>query len=360
VNLAFAVHEYERNGGTSGYVVELVTRLAGAHEITVYAAGVRTPPPTGVRVVRVRALRGRAYATAFTFPAAFAAVRGRHDVVHAQGWVTGSADVVTAHIVLAAWRKAAKAAGVPTPPGERYVGALAERFERGLVARATRVIAPSERARRDLSLCYGREQGVAVIRHGFDRRMAAVPRTEARRTLGLPADAFVALYAGDARKGVAPAIAALARVPAARLLVFSASPARPFLEGVPEAVRARVHWAPPSATAAEAFGAADLLLHPTIYDTFGLVVAEAMALGVPVVVSREAGVSELIEHGVSGWLLAAPTAQDTAEALAALAPDGDLRRRLGAGGRAAAARRTWDQVAEETLAVYASVAEGRR
>lgn len=360
MNLGFAVHYYDRDEGTGGYVVELVSRLAARHEITVYAAGVRTPPPTGVRVVRVPALRGRAYATAFTFPAALAVVRGRHDVVHAQGWVAGSADVVTAHIVLGAWREAARAAGVPTPPGERYAGALAERFERSLLTRATRVIAPSQRARSDLARCYGRVGGVEVVPHGFDRPLAIAPRAETRRALGLPPDAFVALYAGDARKGATAAIGALEHAGEAHLLVLSASPAGPYLAGLAGQVRERVHWAPAGATASQAFGATDVLVHPSIYDTFGLVVAEAMALGLPAVCSREAGVSELIEHGTSGWLLPAPTAADTAAALEALAGDAGLRRRLGEGGRAAAARRSWDRVAVETEAVYAAVPERRR
>jgi len=88
----------------------------------------------------VPALRGRAYATIVTFPFALAAVRRRHDVVHAQGWTALRADVVTAHIVLGAWRQAAARAGVRPPTGERLLGGWVEGRERGLLSRARRVI----------------------------------------------------------------------------------------------------------------------------------------------------------------------------------------------------------------------------
>ena len=65
--------------------------------------------------MHVPALQRPAYGMILTFPAAFGAVRRRHDLVHAQGWVTSTADVVTAHIVLQAWRTAARGAGVRAP-----------------------------------------------------------------------------------------------------------------------------------------------------------------------------------------------------------------------------------------------------
>ena len=117
----------------------------------------------------------------------------------------------------------------------------------------------------------------------------------------------------------------------------------------------RFHWAGHLPDPAVAYSAADALLHPTVYDTFGLVVAEAMAYGLPVVVSRAAGISDLIKHGISGWVLEKGTAEETALALGALAREATLCERLGDGARAVAARRTWDDVAADTMAVYRSV-----
>ena len=69
------------------------------------------------------------------------------------------------------------------------------------------------------------------------------------------------------------------------------------LEGV------RVHGPVPRGRVLAAFRRADLLVFPTLCDGFGLVVAEAMAQGLPVLTTREAGAADLIEHGKNGFLV---------------------------------------------------------
>ena len=122
-------------------------------------------------------------------------------------------------------------------------------------------------------------------------------------------------------------------------------------------VQGRVHWLGSMEDTGLAYAAADLLLHPTIYDSFGLAVAEAMAHGLPTVVTRSAGIAELIQHGESGWIVDGDRWAGTQAAVEALATDRALRHRLGLGARAAAARRTWDDVARDTLAIYEQAME---
>jgi UDP-glucose:(heptosyl)LPS alpha-1,3-glucosyltransferase len=360
MDIGLVVHYYDRTSGTGGYVVELATRLAREHRVTIYAAGLPTEPPAGARVVRVPALRGRAYATILTFPVAFAAVRRRHDIVHSQGWTATRADVVTAHIVLGAWRPAAARAGVRAPTGERLLGGWVEGRERGLISRARGVIAPSRRAADDIARCYGRTSGVTVVHHGFPAQASLPAREAARSNLGVPAGAFVALYAGDARKGADAAIRALTDARGVHLLVASHSRGDEYLGRARQlGLGDRVYWPPAIPDVRLAFAAADVLIHPTIYDTFALVAAEAMAWGVPVVVSREAGIADLIEHERNGWLLA-PDGTGAAAALTRLREDPGLRRRLADAARETARDRTWDRVAQETLAVYEAVGDRRR
>lgn len=360
MNIAFVVHHYASSEGTGGYVVELVRRLAPHHRVTVYARSAPTPVPPGVDFVRVAALGGPAYATVLSFPWAFSRVRRTHDVVHAQGWVTDDADVVTAHIVLDAWRRAARAARVRTPPGERVFGRWVKRRERALMRRAAHLIAPSQQVRRDVETAYGRTQATHVIPHGFSHPTSATTRADARARLGVPETAgCIALYIGDARKGLGPALHAVARVPDTQLLVVGHSHAGPYLADARAlGIADRITWAGPLPDPSDAFAAADVLLHPTIYDAFGLVVAEAMSHGVPVIVPQTAGIAELLKHDRSGWITTDASPDATTAALRALAGDPAIRRRLGAAGRELAATRTWDLVAEETLAVYQRVPTG--
>lgn len=359
MNVAIAVHNYDRSEGTGGYAVELAERFAAAHEVTIYARHVHAPVPPGTHVVRVPAMTGSAYATILTFPRGLSRVMRSHDVVHAQGWVAHAADVVTAHIVMQAWREAARRGGITPPWGERLFGSWVQKQERRLMAeRARAVIAPSEQAREDIARCYGLDRNVFVVPHAFPAPRHLRPRAEALTQLGIPEDAFFALYVGDARKGLRRAMRAVAKTSDHRLLVVSHSPPAPYLsEGRGLGLTKRLHWLGPLHNLDTAYAAADVLLHPTVYDTFGLVVAEAMAFGTPVVVSRNAGVAELIDDGRSGILVDADSPEEISAHLDQLAHDDQRLAAIAAAAQKVAGGRGWDVVAEETLAVYEQVGQ---
>jgi len=356
MNIGFVVHDFDTREGHGRYAVELVRRLAKEHEVTVYAKSQAAPLPEGARFRTVPAVARPAQATILSFPTAFAAVRTRHDVVHVQGWSAPSADVATAHIVMAAWRSAVRNAGVAPGLGERLLGGVVESREAQFYRqRVKAVIAPSHRIRDDLATHYGRHDGISVIPHGFPPAQA-VDAAEARYRFQLPEDGVVALYAGDARKGLDVVLKAVAQAPAVRLLVVSRSELEPYQAlaqhlGVAE----RVWWVNGLEDLTPAYAASDVLLHPTIYDAFGLVVAEAMAHGVVPILSRAAGVSEFVTDRESGWMVRPRHPEDSAAALQAFAKDAALRERMARAAHAAAARRTWDDVARETLAVYEDV-----
>jgi glycosyltransferase involved in cell wall biosynthesis len=92
------------------------------------------------------------------------------------------------------------------------------------------------------------------------------------------------------------------------------------------------------AVAAE-LASADVLVAPSVPTKGGkregipVVLMEAMASGLPVVASHLSGIPELVADGVSGLLVPPGDATALADALATLAGDRDLRRRLGAAGR---------------------------
>jgi phosphatidylinositol alpha-mannosyltransferase len=98
---------------------------------------------------------------------------------------------------------------------------------------------------------------------------------------------------------------------------------------------------------------ADIFCAPaTGQESFGIVLLEAMASGVPVVASAIAGFSEIIGNGREGLLLPPGDAAAWSRALAALLDDPARRRRMRAAGVAAAQRYAWQRVTEEILEVY--------
>jgi glycosyltransferase involved in cell wall biosynthesis/predicted metal-dependent phosphoesterase TrpH len=93
---------------------------------------------------------------------------------------------------------------------------------------------------------------------------------------------------------------------------------------------------------ARAYACADIFLFPSRTDTFGQVVLEAQASGLPVVAVAEGGPLSLIDHRASG-LLCAPEADALADAMLELANEPALRERLAGGGLAAVRERTWER-----------------
>jgi glycosyltransferase involved in cell wall biosynthesis len=83
-----------------------------------------------------------------------------------------------------------------------------------------------------------------------------------------------------------------------------------------------------------AIARADLLVLPSFMEGLPIVLMEAMALGVPVIGSRVAGVPELIEDGVEGLLFRPADWDDLRRQIARLVDDADLRARLAAAARA--------------------------
>ena len=104
----------------------------------------------------------------------------------------------------------------------------------------------------------------------------------------------------------------------------------------------------------------DVFVLPSFAEGVPVVLMEAMAAGVPVVTTRIAGVSELVEDGVSGYLVPPSDSAPLARAIAALLDDPALRARFGAAGRATV-EREFDVHREAAwlLAVMSGAIEGR-
>jgi UDP-glucose:(heptosyl)LPS alpha-1,3-glucosyltransferase len=362
LRIAFVVHDYNRHGGHSRYVAELASRFKRDHEVHVFANTFEEPEPSGITYHHVPAWRASALASivSFVLPATVM-VRGRFDVIHAQGLCGLRHNVATAHFCQPAWCEALALANGGLTWRQLLARALITPLERLALAKNStkRVIAVSKRIRDDLERFYGRTDGVRIVYHGVDLetfhpRVRERYREEIRSELAVAPGECMALYVGNLQKGAAAAIRATARVAGVRLVLVSGSntsASRTIAQE--ERVTDRVSFQRFSKQIERYFAAADVFVFPTLLEPYGMVISEAMASGLPVITSRAAGVAELIEHAKSGWLTADPcNPEQVAERLRALAADPGLRRRMGVAARSRIEAYTWDRAAGETLSVY--------
>ena len=192
-------------------------------------------------------------------------------------------------------------------------------------------------ARRDLA--WRRELGIG------DRNI--VIGFFSRLVLEKGLDVFAQAIAELERRGVAH-----------RVLIVGDGPARAsFAAQLPRAVFTGLLEA---TELARAVASMDVLLFPSITETFGNVTLEAMACGVPVVGANATGTSSLIEDGVTGRLMEPTDIAGYADALQHYVEDADARRAAGAAGAKAAEAYHWDTINEAVARTYLRVLKRRK
>ncbi len=244
-------------------------------------------------------------------------------------------------------------------------------FEPPLVAmlkrfygRVDRVLVPGQSIA-DILRRWGVETPVRIWARGIDhaRFNPAARDLEWRRSLGIADDQVAIGFLGRLvlEKGLdifAEVARELARrgVPH-RVLAIGDGPARGwFAEQVPDAVFAGFQTGD---KLGRAVAGMDIFFNPSITETFGNVTLEAMAAGVPVVAARATGAVDLVDEGVTGFLVPPRDVNAYADAIERLVRDDALRAAAGAAGHAKAASYQWDAINQTVLDAYLELLASR-
>lgn len=236
-------------------------------------------------------------------------------------------------------------------------------------AKGNRVVVAVSDAMRDQTLlafpkCDPR---MPVIPPGVGEPNEALTQRDARERLGVPADGELILFCGNdyARKGLPHLLGALADLRAGARsgremphLVVAGDPAQTAKHAdIAQAlgVADLVHFVGRCPDMAVAYRAADILVHPTLEDSFAMVVLEAMSYGLPVIVSgqRYCGISALLEGGREAVLLDDPRdVPALAGEIERVLSSDTLRRALAESGKAFAAQRQWPSSVERYAELF--------
>jgi glycosyltransferase involved in cell wall biosynthesis len=366
MHIGFFVPRCTPDNSHGHYVIELAKRLAREYEVTVYSATIWRPLRSAVQwhflPIPNRPAAAR-LATLWT-TSIIANRRRPVDIVHVQGADSPVGNVVTAHCCNAAMQAATDGFGTITRNLNYALGVAVERH--CFTKSSTRkVIAVSNKVKVEIQDHYGLDADrITVIPNGVDSGVfhpshRADMGLQVRKDLGLSAAEFVALFVGgDYRlKGLVPLLRGASHVPGVRVVAVGLKPDSYLMQLVRECeLEGRVTFLDKATDMASVYASADCFVLPTRYDTFSLATLEAMASGLPVIVSREAGVTELLTSGRDSLLLDQP---DDVEAIAShlsrLVQDAGLCASLGTEARRTAERHSWDDVALRTAEVYRQV-----
>jgi glycosyltransferase involved in cell wall biosynthesis len=181
--------------------------------------------------------------------------------------------------------------------------------------------------------------------------------TDVRRALGAQGDEPLLLYVGRLakEKQIDDLRPVLQQFSSARLAIVGDGPERGPLEAAFSGLRVTFTGTLRGIQLAEAYASADVFCFPSPSETFGNVVLEAMASGLPVVAPASGGVLDLVRPGVTGALYAPGDLQDLVQAVAPLLHPEGPSRRYGAAGRAEAEQRTWRAQVQRLLWHYRAV-----
>lgn len=365
MRIALVVHDFDFRVGHGRYCVELARRLATRHEIHIVAN--RFNPGTELPVVqhRVRACRRSALLSVLTFLiSAEKVIRSQcFDIIHSQGMAGWTAHVVTAHVC----NRARYRNDPPTSLSRRIFPAIVVPLEAAFYRqrRLKHLIAISNAVRKDIVQAYGWNRESTVIYHGTDTRTfrpVETPETKRARRLelDLAPEGTLWSFVGEASKGLEPAIRQLPNFPSATLLAVTRSKRDAFVALARQlGVADRLHFRGPLDDTCPAYQAADVLVYPSRYDTFGLVVSEAMACGLPVIVGRNIGAAEWIRPRQNGLLCDPDQAGSLEAEIRWLTEHPEEARRMGAEACHTVANFSWDRCADETERVYQKAAAAR-
>jgi phosphatidylinositol alpha 1,6-mannosyltransferase len=196
--------------------------------------------------------------------------------------------------------------------------------------------------------------GRGVDTQRFDPARRSPELRAALLARGQPGGTVIAGYVGRlATEKRVELLAKVTTLPGVRLVIVGAGPAEAMLrQYLPDAIFLGERRGDELAAI---YASLDVFVHSGPYETFGQTLQEAAASGLPVVAPAAGGPLDLVDDGVTGYLVRPDDADAFAVAVQKLAADPAKRAAFGAAGRRKVLGRTWPDLTEELIGHYCAV-----
>jgi glycosyltransferase involved in cell wall biosynthesis len=370
--LAVVTPFLDKSYGTERTVIEWLSHMPELFEIHVYSQRVEGLEPTKFVWHRIPTIPGPGLTSFLWWFAANQVsrwwdrhVRGlQYDLVYSPGINCFDSNVISVHIVFAEFLRQARAelkfrhntpSSWPSLLHRLMYYRLIVALENRVYAnRETMLVLYAKKTAKDLERFYGRCDRLPILYLGLDhevfnsKRRASL-RKAARQQLGLANDRFTLLLVGNdlRKKGISVLLHAMTQLRdlPVDLLVVGREDPTPFRSAVHnQGLNGRVLFLPPRKDIEFYYAAADSYVGPSLEDTFALPPAEAMACGLPVIVSAENGTSEIITNEIDGMILEDATDSKALTAMILkLYQDEEFRARIGDNASKTAQKYTWER-----------------
>ena len=300
----------------------------------------------------------------------------RHDLLFSSGANWPGADIICVHVVFSEYLRQLRGrmSFLRNPLWHwltllhrKVYYAIATWLEhRAYTDPDTTLVVYSRKSARELERLYLRSDRIPVLYLGLDHSVfnpasRGALRGEARKKLEIAKGEFAIILVGNdwRNKGVPVLLESmeqLRELPIGLLIVSreDLSSCRKLVNG--KGLGNRVRFLPPRKDIEFYYAAADVYAGPSLQDSYAIPPAEAMACGMPVIVSASAGVAEIVTNGVNGLVLDDPT---DAIALAAmirrLYEDEAFRAGLGQSAAETTRQYTWEHNGQELAAIFEEI-----
>lgn len=252
--------------------------------------------------------------------------------------------------------------------------------EKRVINKANRIIAATLAEKSQLEFLYETPSSkIVVIPPGVDtRHFYPIPKDEAKEVIGISDDSHMILYVGriEPLKGIDNLIQAISKIQKKgvlkccphNLVIIGGEP-----DAKPEEMNAEMARLQDLVEELEIenfvvflgkqdqqilpyyYSAAEVVVMPSHYESFGMVALEAMACGTPVIASQVGGLAFLVRDGETGFVVPGNDVESLSNRLVDLIKDENLRKNLGAKSTEYAELYAWENISEKIIGVYDQV-----
>ncbi|MBT7308703.1 MAG: glycosyltransferase family 4 protein [Gammaproteobacteria bacterium] len=363
-SVAILIRHYNPyGGGAERYAVELTQRLARRYKVHVFAQTIEVQSPNITFHTIPQWLQRPRYINQLLFSwLTRRATQGKFDLVHSHDLVT-HADLYTLHVPCfktrwtesRGWRRGLRWLNTLLSP--RKIAYLWLEQRQLSPRKGKQLIAVSEFLSRNIVRNYPQNSASITIAYpGINPHPVEEIDPIWRSEQNLPAQAFVLLFvANDFRKkGLPTLIRALEQLNTPQIHLLVAGNGKQEALQIPDTVQPNIHFLGVIKEMEPLYANVDALIHPTRMDTYGMVVLEAMAHRLPVIVSNQhyCGFSEHLTRQEAILLEDPRNPSEIAEKINFLFNHSEDRNRMAQRGFEKAQSITWDQTLEKSLIAY--------